>query len=147
MIKSESPVYDGPNNEYAPLPAQMLLKSLMPAFSELVGRELLPSYALWRIYEHDAQLFRHRDRTACEVSVSIPIAAEPDTPWPIGVADLHGEEHLVALPMGSALVYQGIAVPHWREAFEGQFNYQLLLHYVVADGPFAGRAYGDGQLR
>ena len=88
-----------------------------------------------------AQLHRHVDRGACEVSVTIAGHGDPlDDPWPIGVTDLHGEAHRVALSPGAGLLYQGTRVPHWRDRLAGTRHYQMFLHYVDADGPSAGTA-------
>ena len=146
MRVSDNRVYAGPNNEYAPVAGQQLLAALAPAMSDMVGRELLPSYAFWRIYEQGAELGRHKDRAACEVSVTIALAAEPaGDPWPIGVTDLHGADHLIALSTGAGLLYQGSEVPHWRAPLTGERQYQMFLHYVVADGPFAGLVHDSGK--
>lgn len=148
MRTSDNRVYAGPNNQYAPIPGQKLLEALTPTISTVVGKELLPSYAFWRIYEHGAVLNKHKDRAACEVSVTIALAAEPaGEAWPIGVTDLHGQDQTVALTAGSGLLYQGSEVPHWRAGLVGERQYQMFLHYVVADGPFAEFAFDAGRIR
>jgi hypothetical protein len=35
------------------------------------------------------------------------------------------------------LLYRGIECPHWREAFEGDRQVQVFLHYVDQKGPLA----------
>lgn len=104
----------------------------------------MPAYAFWRIYETGAELRRHKDRNACEVSASLPVFAVPDEPWPIHVRDLHGDETGVSLDPGDAIVYQGCRVPHWREPFTGERQYQVFLHYVIKGGDHADRAF-DGR--
>lgn len=144
MRMADNGAYRGPNNEYAPTPAHMLLHQLAPTFSGLVGQTLLPTFSFWRIYEAGAVLNPHKDRNACEVSVTISLASEPcNRIWPIGVTDLHGEDHHVALTVGMGLLYQGLEVQHWRERLTDERHYQMFLHYVVADGPFASSRY-DG---
>jgi hypothetical protein len=135
-------VPQGAMNEYAPIGGETLLIRSLPAFEAITGRDLLPAYAFWRIYEQGAELRRHVDRNACEVSASLPIFAEPaDQPWPIHVRDLKGMETEVALEPGSAIIYQGCAIPHWREPFRGRLQYQVFLHYVFKDGDKASYAY------
>ena len=135
-------VPQGALNEYAPIGAEALLVQCRPAFEALTGRELLPAYAFWRIYQHGAELTRHVDRNACEVSASLPIYAEPEEhAWPIHVRDLHGEDTAVALHPGDAILYQGCRIPHWREPFAGQVQYQVFLHYVFKDGDKADFAF------
>lgn len=148
MRLADNAAYRGPNNEYAPLVGQMLLGSLTPKLSALVGRELLPSYAFWRIYEKGAVLNRHKDRKACEVSVTIAIDSDPEGHvWPIGVTDLNGREHRIALSPGAGLLYLGSEIEHWREPLTAPRQYQMFLHYVLADGPFAARANDNGLAR
>ena len=145
MRVANNRAYQGPNNQYAPLPAQLLLGSLAPKLSTLVGRTLLPSFSFWRIYEQGAVLNRHMDRNACEVSVTISLASEPEgSNWPIGVTDLHGVDHSISLNPGAGLVYLGTQVPHWREKLANERHYQMFLHYVLADGPFATLKHDAG---
>jgi hypothetical protein len=133
--------YNGQNDEYAPVAGQKLLRAMARTVSGLVGRDLLPSYSFWRIYESGAVLKRHRDRKACEVSVTIALAAEPaDNAWPICLTDLHGKDHAISQNIGAGLLYQGIKVPHWRDPLAGERHYQLFLHYVDANGPYASYA-------
>lgn len=142
MRSADNKAYRGPNNEYSPVLGKLLLDSLAPRLAQMVGRAVLPSYAFWRIYEHGAVLNSHKDRNACELSVTIAIAAELGEPdWPIGVTDLHGQDHAIALAAGTGLLYQGTQVQHWRDAFAGERHYQLFLHYVMSDGPFVDLAH------
>jgi hypothetical protein len=41
-------------------------------------------------------------------------------------------------------VYQGCRIPHWREPFAGERQYQVFLHYVIEDGERADHAF-DGR--
>ena len=146
MVHRTGVVPQGALNEYSPPIAIRLLRHCLPAIEAAVGKKLLPTYALWRIYGHGAQLKRHLDREACEVSATITLDAQPLRPaWPIWFRDLAGNEVSVALPAGSAALYQGIRVEHWREPYVGQRQCQLFLHYVVADGPNA--IHADDQAR
>lgn len=133
------------SNEYSPIAAEALLRQCRPAIEAITGSELVPTYAFWRIYEHGAALHRHIDRGACEVSASLPIFAQPQTPaWPIHVTDLRGIDTAVGLLPGSAIIYQGCRIPHWREPFAGTVQYQVLLHYVIKGGAMAHLAF-DGR--
>ncbi len=148
MRVADNPAYRGPNNEYAPVAAQVLLGALTPRIAALVRRDLVPSFGFWRIYEHGALLNPHKDRTACEVSITIAIAGDPAEPiWPIGVTDLHGQDHSIALSPGAGLLYQGTKVRHWRAPLTGQHQYQMFLNYIVADGPFAAMAHDQGKAQ
>ncbi len=139
--------YRGPNNQYAPIAAQMFLGSLTAKMSALVGRELLPSFSFWRIYRQGDVLNRHKDRNACEVSVTISLMPKDKESaiWPIAVCDLHGQNHSINLPMGSGLLYQGTEVEHWRDPLTTSEHYQMFLHYVVAGGRFAELVHDEGK--
>lgn len=149
MRVADHRAYRGPNNQYAPLPAQMFLGSLTSRMSALVGRELLPSFSFWRIYRQGDVLNRHKDRNACEVSVTISLMPnrEDREIWPIDVTDLHGCSHSIKLPLGSGLLYQGTEVDHWRNPLTIPEHYQMFLHYVVTDGPFAALIHDEGKAR
>jgi hypothetical protein len=141
MRATASIVPEGAESEYAPVAGEALLKACQPRIEAIIGRALLPAYALWRIYGHGASLHRHRDRNACEISISLPVFSDPaDAPWPIFVSDLHGIETGVPLEPGYGIVYQGCEVAHWREPFPGNEQYLLFLHYVLANGPNAHMA-------
>jgi hypothetical protein len=128
-------VQQGSHNEYKPLPGELVMRQVMPRLEEIVGRPLAPTYSFWRIYEKGMNLKPHRDRNACEISVSVTIHAEPaDTMWPLFLTDLSGQDHAPPLHPGDGLLYQGCAIKHWREPFAGARQYQLFLHYVIADG-------------
>jgi hypothetical protein len=130
-------------DEYSPRIGDMLLEHCRPAVEKVVGRELVSSYAYWRIYREGGVMMRHKDRAASEVAVSISLGAEPGTPaWPLCIQDLHGTEMAVTIPRGAGLVYQGHAVEHWREPLEKGAHKQLFIFYVFKHGEFAAHA-GD----
>lgn len=131
--------------EYGPVAGEVLLRHCLPRIAAIAGEELLPTYAFWRIYEAGAELLVHRDRPSCEISATLMIAAEPEEQgWPIWVRDLEGTEVPVSLRPGSAVVYQGRKVYHWRERYAGQKHYQVFLHYVRKNGKYADFAH-DGR--
>lgn len=145
MRHATTVVPQGTMNQYSPIAGEALLLQCQPAFEAITGRDLIPAYAFWRIYERGAELRRHKDRNACEVSASLPIYSVPaDDPWPIHVQDLQGTESGVALDPGDAILYQGCRIPHWREPLTGERQYQVFLHYVIAGGEHADRAF-DGR--
>lgn len=132
-------------NEYSPIAGELLLLQCHPAIEAIVGRGLIPAYAYFRIYEAGAELLRHIDRSSCEVSATLPIFSTPaDRSWPIHVSGLDGVATGVGVMPGSAVIYQGCRVPHWREPFPGQLQYQVFLHYVIKDGANAAFAF-DGR--
>lgn len=93
------------------------------------GYKLLPTYSFFRMYTYGAILENHMDRPACEVSVTVSIASD-GTKWPI-----YMDGTPVELEHGDAAIYFGCEIPHWRDAYEGDWYAQTFLHYVNADGP------------
>lgn len=129
-------------DEYSPVFGEILLRHCRPMIEAAIGRELLESYAYWRIYHKGAELMPHMDRAACEISVTLTIASDPEGDiWPILVEDLEGNEVPIRIAPGSGLVYQGSRVRHWRKPLQATAQKQLLLHYVLKDGLFADHAF------
>lgn len=126
-----------------------LLEDLIPNFEEASGKRLLPTYAYARLYRPGEVLTVHKDRSSCEISATITLGFA-GKPWPIFMADGgfieeegkgHAENvhnvHQIEMAIGDAVLYRGCEKLHWREAFEGEWQAQVFLHYVDADGPNA----------
>jgi len=113
--------------------ADPLMESLMVNKLEIMeketGLELSPTYAFWRMYTVNADLIKHKDRPACEISVTVMINSD-GTKWPIY---MNGTE--LNLEPGDAGIYLGCEVEHWREEFKGDWHTQTFLHYVDKNGP------------
>jgi hypothetical protein len=117
-----------------------LMEELRPAVEHCTGLKLYPTYSYGRLYKHGDALPKHRDRAACEISVSLNLAQTPDEPWPLHV---QVGEHDVAVKLkpGDALLYRGIELTHWREPYAGESLAQVFLHYVDQNGPCAGEKF------
>ena len=113
---------------------ESVLQTLLPQVSEASGLRLYPTYSYFRVYKHGDVLPAHVDRPSCEVSVTISIGCEADAIWPVWL-ERQGAATPVELQPGDGMLYRGIAVRHWREAFTGTEATQLFLHYVDQDGP------------
>ena len=92
------------------------------------NKKLLPTYSFWRMYTKFADLKKHSDRPACEISVTVNIGSD-GTQWPIFI-----EGEPIDLSEGDAVIYLGQDLKHWREEFEGDWYAQCFLHYVDKDG-------------
>jgi hypothetical protein len=121
---------------YALEHTESLLVSLTDKISKVVDKQLLPTYSYARIYYTGASMPKHTDRPACEISLSLSLSGDPwplwfslDTPTP------------VSLDKGSAVVYSGIEITHWREQYTGPGCTQVFLHWVDAGGPYADWQY------
>jgi len=117
-----------------------LMEELRPAIEHCTGLKLYPTYSYGRLYRHGDALPKHRDRAACEISVSLNLSQDPDEPWPLHVQI---GEHVVPVRLkpGDALLYRGIELTHWREPYAGQCLAQVFLHYVDQDGPHAAEKF------
>ncbi len=115
----------------------VLLGSLTDDVSEWAGRSLLPTYSFARLYGPGSSLRRHRDRAACEYSVSVTLLSEGDEPWPLWIESPPDAATAVELGCGDAVLYQGTKLTHWRDSIDERWHAQLFLHWVDADGPWA----------
>lgn len=120
-----------------------LLVSLLDRVEGIVGEELTPTYSFARVYFQGTELARHRDRPACEHSVSIHLGSSGDR-WPLSFATKTGEEIQLDLEPGDGVLYRGIERPHWREQSPADWYLQLFLHWVASTGQYAGSAL-DGR--
>ena len=118
-----------------------LLCQKVSEVNTLVEEPVLPTYTYARIYKKGEILTRHRDRPACEISLTLNIGG--DMPWSIGIQKPTGEEVNLDLNIGDAMLYLGCVADHWRDtSFSGQNYSQVFLHYVRSNGPNAW-AYFD----
>lgn len=136
-----------------------LLEQLLPNFELVSGKKLYPTYAYARLYAPGEELKIHTDRPACEISATLTLGFEGN-PWPIYMADYaepnQGREVItqhnvtkwlineseIKMDVGDAIIYKGQEKPHWRNIYkEGQWQAQVFLHYVDANGPHAEWKY------
>ena len=110
-----------------------IIDSLMLSKQKLIEKEidkkLLATYSFWRCYTKFATLAKHKDREACEISVSVSVSGDKE--WPIFMDD-----QSIVLKPGDAVVYLGCEIEHKREEYLGDHQFQAFLHYVDKDGNF-----------
>lgn len=114
-------------------PFLKLMLRLLPTLNELLNKELFPTYCYARVYSKGEILERHRDREACEHSVTLNLFKGKD--WPIWMQSPDESEHSVELNPGDGILYKGCEADHWREAYKGDIHIQLFMHYVDSEGP------------
>ena len=120
-----------------------LLEQLTPNIETATGKKLLPTYAYARWYSPGDELKLHRDRPSCEVSATITLGFQGGQ-WPIymGYDDNKQNCKQIDMQVGDAVVYKGQEIYHWREKYiEGEWQAQVFVHYVDADGPNAEWKY------
>jgi hypothetical protein len=142
-----------------------LLEHCLPYFEKASGLKLHPTYSYARLYNKQGEeLKNHRDRHACEISATITLGFEGDV-WSIYMADEATEkdgilkstqqgnnEYIkniskIDMTIGDAVMYRGCDKYHFREPyFEGQWQAQVFLHYVDANGPHAEWKYDKREL-
>jgi hypothetical protein len=125
---------------YDYMPFVRLLVEKISQVSELLGEKVLPTYTYARVYKAGSELLRHRDRPACEISLTVNLSKNAD--WPIYFQRPDGSEVCIELQPGDAVMYLGCQADHWREKFAGTEYTQLFMHYVRSNGPKAW-AYFD----
>lgn len=120
----------------APAITETLLDVMTPILSKTINCELYPTYSYLRIYVKGADLEKHQDRPSCEVSATVPLSYNSHYLWPLYI-ETGNKVTAVELEAGDALIYKGIELPHWREAFEGERQVQVFLHYVKKNGNYS----------
>ena len=112
-----------------------LLVDLLPYFEKASGKRLYPTYSYARLYKTGEKLEIHTDRESCEISATITLGFDGEA-WPIYMGD-EGKENAskIVMGVGDAVLYRGIDKHHWRKKFKGNWQAQVFLHYVDADGP------------
>lgn len=109
-----------------------LLCEKTPEISKFLGEPVLPTYTYARVYRNGATLDRHRDRHACEISVTLHLSK--DSEWPIYIQKPNGEEIELNLNSGEGMIYRGCVADHWRHRFNGDEYVQVFMHYVRSRG-------------
>jgi hypothetical protein len=127
-----------------------ILENLTPMVSQILGRTVLPTYSYTRVYEKNTQLMPHRDRDACEISMSLTLENFPITDkeekFYISRTEKQEEDTLVlSINTGDGLIFFGghstDGFYHWRDKTESDYLMQIFLHWVYADGEYTHEAY------
>jgi hypothetical protein len=138
-------------------PMAFFLWGLTPIVSEVVGRELLPTYVYLRMYREGDICRVHHDRPACEHSLSLTMDYSDGVTWPLdvetaetqpsaAVSEDFGANAYGSVPMavGDAVLYRGVHHRHGRVVPNPNgWSVHLFLHWVDRDGPFRDQAF-DG---
>tara|TARA_B100001093_G_scaffold334887_1_gene319745 strand:+ start:288 stop:959 length:672 start_codon:yes stop_codon:yes gene_type:complete len=127
-------------SHYSDIAMETLLLYVQPKMEKLTGLKLTPTYSYARIYKMGDVLNRHKDRFSCEISTTMNLGGDE---WPIYLeskknvgtpdngfpAETNNQGEKIILKPGDMLVYKGMILEHWREAFIGQDCAQVFLHY------------------
>lgn len=118
-----------------------LLVEATPFIQNVVGEIMLPTYSYARMYRNGDTLAPHKDRGACEVSITLHLGGD-GVEWPIYFRKPNGDVVGANLHPGQAIIYLGCVSEHWRNVYEGDDYAQVFLHYVKSRGP-NGKYYFD----
>ena len=121
----------GAFSKYADTLFETLLLDKQNQIQDLIKQKIYPSYSYLRIYKRGTELKRHKDRTSCEITVSLCIGHDGIN-WPLKLSTQKGVEHILLDP-GDAIFYDGRNIEHWRDPLEGQIQAQVFLHYVTSE--------------
>lgn len=130
----------GTPSVYGDAEVDRLMADLKPLIEAHTGLSLHPTYSYARIYKKGDRLEAHRDRPACQVSISLNLGQEPDAPWPLNIGEKDAFFAALLHP-GDMLLYKGMEKTHWRDPYEGERLFQVFIHYVDANGPHAGEKF------
>lgn len=90
-----------------------LHKKLLPKTEALLKRKLFPSFCYYRTYRTGAVLKAHKDRKACEISISLNLGQQGEL-WDLWLLDHDENARNITLAPGDALIYRGCKLSHWR---------------------------------
>lgn len=113
-----------------------------------IEKKLHETYYYDRFYFPGQELTKHVDRDACEISVSVHIGSNINTPWYFELTDVSGKNIKINLNPGDGIVYKGCEICHWRSPMPGKkinrirkfigmkefYYHQIFFHYVLSDG-------------
>lgn len=138
-------------------PMDFFLWGLTPIMSQILGREVLPTYNYFRIYREGDICRVHSDRPASQHGVSLTLDYSDGEVWDLQVgkkrtetlyplADDFGSDDYVSIGMqvGDAVLYQASHYPHGRmRPNPNAWSAHLFLFFVDRDGPYRDHAF-DG---
>ena len=116
-----------------------LLNEKSTFVSKQIRQTVLPTYSYARHYLNDALLKPHKDRPACEISVTLHL--DGDQSWSFFIKSSDDRTHEVTLNSGDAMIYLGMRGSHWRNTYRGDSYSQVFLHYVRSRGEYADRYF------
>lgn len=149
----------GAHSVYGDTLMETLMHFCRPHLEKLTGLELAPTYTYYRVYRPGAELFRHKDRPSCEISLTLCLGykykdVSEDYNWgmyvdresykiPLGkngeFTSNNQPGYMVRQQPGDFIVYRGCEIEHWRDKFiagDGSYQVQGFFHYIDKNGPY-----------
>lgn len=152
------PAFDVPSDVFKPM--EFFLWGLTPIMSQLIGRELLPSYTYFRIYLQGDICRVHSDRPSSEYGLSMTLDYSDGKVWDLQL----GKERIeslyplsddfgamdyasIGMQVGDAVLYQGSHYPHGRmQPNPNKWSAHLFLFFVDRNGPYRQYAFDEKQF-
>jgi hypothetical protein len=148
----------GAHAAYGDTLMETLMHFCRPHLEKLTGLDLAPTYTYYRVYRPGAELFRHKDRPSCEISMTVClkfnyIGTPPGYNWgmyvdPESPKIPHGPNgefisnnqpgKMICQNAGDVIVYRGCEIEHWRDKFQAEpesYQVQAFFHYIDKNGP------------
>ena len=104
--------------------------------SERLKKDLRFTYIHIREYQRGSILEWHVDNGLHQHTMDVCIAkANPDTVWPLYVSTPDDAQiETIEMDIGSGYHFEGCENPHWRNKLEDDWQLQLFIHFIDADG-------------
>ena len=123
-----------------------ILEWIRPKVSRLVGLSLAPTYSYTRQYAKGEALIRHKDRAACEISLTVAIQIpKGEKPSVIHLKPPKLNQTKIEMFEGDGCIYAGTEVEHWREPFRTGGHIQLFLHFIATKNRHYPKLIFDGR--
>ena len=135
-----------PNKIYYSSPfGETLLAYFTKIYSEISGKNLVPSYSFFRKYFQGNDLKKHIDRPSCQYSATIQINSSVDESWDFFITDKQNQKVECKTKVGDIIFYKGEEVEHWRETLKYEHSSHFFLHWVDKDNPNYKPYHFDGR--
>jgi hypothetical protein len=107
-------------------------KTLQASHEEWSGMQLLESACYgFRVYQRGTFLHNHVDITNTHIiSSTICVDHRLDSPWPLYIEDIDGNQHQVDMEPGEMIFYEGARLIHGRPyVLNGDYYVGVFVHY------------------
>ena len=138
------------HGRYSTRQGDRLLEYLTRPFSKFANKKLVPTYSYARTYTKGSILSAHRDRPACQYSMTLCIGTEESNgkTWDFFCSDPNADKSNVPpinVDLYVPIVYKGLEARHWRDPLPFKSSTHLFLHYVDKDDPEMVSEWYDGR--
>lgn len=111
-----------------------LQKKVLPIIEQHIQMNLCSSFCYHRVYKKGAILRQHKDRNACEISVSLNLGQQ-GKPWDLWILDPDENAVNITFSPGDAVIYRGSKLTHWRgRLIHADHVGQVFFHFVDKNG-------------